>query len=142
MKALILASLFFFSVASFADTIEANKQNSELFILDLVVGFKHTYSETAELEAKAIELLVGDGMNATRMVLILNTGYHDTKIFELGVMMVEVRRIIFLAKDVIIVNYTQETFDENDNQIFLDKALTIKVKRNADNTLADVIEVL
>ncbi len=142
MKALILAALLSLSAVSFADTIEAHNKDSELSILDLVVGVHQTYSVTSGLEAKVIEILAGDGMNASRMVLVLNTGYQDTKIFELSEMMVGVRRVVFLAKDVIVVNFTQDSFDQDDNQVILNKSITIKVKRNADNTLANTIEVL
>ena len=142
MKALFLVALLTFSAITFAsETIEAQKNSSELSILDLVVGINRTYSETSGLEAKVVELLAGDGMNASRMVLILNTGYQDTKIFELDEMMVAVRRITFLAKDVVVINYSQDSFDENDNQIIINKSMTIEVKRNTDNNLADTVEV-
>ena len=123
-------------------TIEAHKQDSELAILDLVVGVKQTYSVTSELQAKVIELLAGDGMNPTRMVLTLNTGYHDSKVFELGEMMYEVKRIVFLAKDLIVINFTQDSFDANDNQIQVNRSITIQVQRNTDGTLADSIKIL
>ncbi len=143
MKALIIAALLSLSAVSFADTtIEAHPQDSDLSILDLVVGVKQTYSVTSELQAKVVELLAGDGMNATRMVLTLNTGYNDSKVFELGEMMVEVKRIVFLAKDVIVINFTQDSFDANDNQILVNRSITIQVQRNADGTLADSIKVL
>ena len=143
MKALIFAAMLSLSAVSFADTtIEAEQTGSELNILDLVVGIKQTYSETSGLQAKVIELLAGDGMNATRMVLAINTGYFDSKVFELDEMMVEVKRITFLAKDLIVINFTQDSFDENDNQVLVNRSLTIKVQRNADNTLADSIVIL
>lgn len=143
MKAIIIAALLSLSAVTLADTtIEAHKQNSELAILDLVVGVKQTYSTTSELQAKVIELLAGDGMNPTRMVLTLSTGYHDSKVFELGEMMVEVKRIVFLAKDLIVINFTQDSFDANDNQILVNRSITIQVIRNANGTLANSIKVL
>ena len=143
MKALIFLLSLMFCVSSFAaETIEAELPDSQFQILDLFFVVKKTYSQTSELNAKVIELLGGDGMNPTRMVLVLSTGYHDTKMFTLGEMMYEVTRIVFLAKDVVVINYTQDSFDENDNQIQLKKSVTIKVLRNADNTLADKIEIL
>ncbi len=143
MKALLIAALLSLSAASFADaTVTAENSDSQIAVLDLVVGVHQTYSQTSGLQAKVVELLAGDGMNATRMVLTLNTGYNDSKVFELGEMMVEVTRITFLAKDVIVVNFTQDSFDENDNQIVVKRSLTIKVNRNADNTLADSITIL
>lgn len=131
------------SAATFAnETIEASK--GELQVLDLVVGVHQTYSATSELQAKVVELLGGDGMNPTRMVLVLNTGYHDSKVFELQEMMLSVRRITFLAKDVIVVNYVQDSFDNADdmNPIQVNRSVTIKVLRNADGTLADNIEIV
>ena len=142
MKSLILFFSLLLSVSSFsAETIEAELPDSQFQILDLVVGVQQTYSQTSELSAKVIELLGGDGMNPTRMVLVLSTGYNDAKMFTLGEMMYEVTRIVFLAKDVVVINYIQDSFDENDNQIQLKKSVTIKVLRNADGTLADKIEI-
>lgn len=144
MKSFILAIALAFSAATFAnDSIEASK-GSDLQILDLVVGIHQTYSVTSELQAKVVEILGGDGMNPTRMILVLNTGYNDTKIFELDAMMYSVTRITFLAKDVIVVNYIQDSFDNVDdmNAIQVKKSVTIKVLRNADGTLADKIEIV
>lgn len=142
MKALIVAALLSLSAVSFAQTtIEASNEDSQVSILQLVVGVKQTYSKTSELEAKVVELLAGDGMNATRMALVLNAGY-GAKVFELSEMMVEVKRITFLAKDLIVINYTQDTFDTEDNQILVNKSITIQVVRNTDNSLADSIKVL
>lgn len=141
MKSLIMAlALALSSMAYAGSEIESSK--GELEILSLVVGVKQTYSKTSELEAKVVEILAGDGMNASRMVLVLNTGYHDVKVFELSEMMVEVKRVTFLAKDLIVINYTQDSFDENENQVVLKKSVTIKVNRNADNTLADSITIV
>jgi hypothetical protein len=143
MKTLVLLLSLMLSVSSFAaQTIDAELPDSQFQILDLVVGVQQTYSQTSELNAKVIELLGGDGMNPTRMVLVLSTGYHDAKMFTLSEMMYEVNRIVFLAKDVVVINYTQDSFDQNDNQIQLKKSITIKVLRNADGTLADKIEIL
>ena len=143
MKALIIFALLSISAISFAETtIPAETNESNLSVLDLVVGIHQTYSVTSELEAKVIELLAGDGMNGTRMVLALSTGYHDSKVFELGVMMVEVKRITFLAKDVVVINFTQDSFDAEDNQIIVKKSITIQVLRNTDGTLADEIKIL
>lgn len=143
MKALIIFALLSMSAISFAETtIPAETNESNLAVLDLVIGIHQTYSVTSELEAKVIELLAGDGMNATRMVLALSTGYHDSKVFELGEMMVEVKRITFLAKDVVVINFTQDSFDAKDNQIIVNKSITIQVLRNADGTLANEIKIL
>ncbi|AUN99666.1 hypothetical protein DOM21_02475 [Bacteriovorax stolpii] len=144
MKSFILAIALAFSTASFAnDSIEASNA-SELKILDLVIGVQQTYSVTSELQAKVVEILAGDGMNATRMILVLNTGYQDSKVFELDEMMYEVKRIVFLAKDVIVINYVQDSFDDAEamNPIQVKKSITIKVLRNADGTLADKIEIV
>nr|BDT29848.1 hypothetical protein BHI3_33140 [Bacteriovorax sp. HI3] len=144
MKSFILALTLLFGTVSFAnDSIEASNA-SELKILDLVIGVQQTYSVTSELQAKVVEILAGDGMNATRMILVLNTGYQDSKVFELDEMMYEVKRIVFLAKDVIVINYVQDSFDDAEamNPIQVKKSITIKVLRNADGTLADKIEIV
>lgn len=133
------------SFSTFANTtVTAEENNSELQILDLVVGVTQTYSKTSELNAKVVEILGGDGMNPTRMVLVLSTGYEDTKIFNLDPMFYSVTRIVFLAKDVVVINYLQDSFD-NDvdmNTIQVKKSITIQVLRNADGTLANEVKIL
>lgn len=144
MKSLVLAFILAFSANVFAESsLEASK-GSELQVLDLVVGVHQTYSQTSELEAKAVEVLAGDGMNAIRMILVLRTGYEAAKIYEIQEMMSSVRRITFLAKDVVVINYIQDSFDNADdmNPIQVNKSVTIKVLRNADGSLADKIEIL
>ena len=133
-------SLSFSAFANSTVTAEAN--NSELQILDLVVGVTQTYSKTSELSAKVVETLGGDGMNPTRMVLVLSTGYQDTKIFNLDPMFYSVTRIVFLAKDVVVVNYLQDSFDTDMNSIQVKKSITIQVLRNADGTLANEVKIL
>lgn len=143
MKTLALLFTLMISAVSFADTtIEASK--GELEILDLIVDVHRTYSQTSELDAKVFELLGGDGMNPTRMILVLNTGYHDSKVFELGEMMWKVTRVVFLAKDVIVINYIQDTFEtlEDMEPFQVKKSVTIQVLRNADGTLANEIKIL
>lgn len=135
-------SLSFSAFANSTVTAEAN--NSELQILDLVVGVTQTYSKTSELSAKVVEILGGDGMNPTRMVLVLSTGYEDTKIFNLDPMFYSVTRIVFLAKDVVVINYLQDSFDNDTdmNSIQVKKSITIQVLRNADGTLANEVKIL
>lgn len=115
-------------------------------LLDLVIGIKMTYSKTSGLDAKVIELLGGDGMNATRMALALNTGIHgDSKVYMLDtIMMSEVTRITFLAKDVIVINFNYDTFDfssGDEKQIVAKGSLKINVKRTANGELSDTVEV-
>lgn len=142
MKSLIIAALLSLSLASFAGTtVEADREGSELSVLSLVLGVKQTYSVTAGLEAKVVELLAGDGMNPTRMVLVLRDG-DDVKVFALQNMISEVRRITFLAKDVVVINYSQDSFDQAGNNIVVLDSIKIKIKKNADNTLANTVEVL
>jgi len=142
IAALLLLSLLSFSAFS-AETIPAS-QDENIRVLDLVVGIKQTYSKASELEAKVVELLAGDGMNPTRMVLVLGTGdpMEGNRIFELGEMMYEVTRITFTDIDEILINYTQDTFDQNDNTIQVKKSMKIKVLRNADRSLTGEIKIL
>lgn len=142
IAALLLLSLLSISAFS-AETIPASKDEN-VQVLQLVVGMKTTYSKASGLDAKVIELLAGDGMNPTRMVLVLNTGemMEPTPIFDLGVMMYEVTRITFTDIDEILINYTQDSFDENDNTIQVKKSMKIKVLRNADRTLTGEIKIL
>ena len=147
MKALALSLLFvllsFGQVTNASESIEATIDNN-LQILDLVTGIHTTYSQASGLDAKVVEILAGDGMNATRMILVLNTGYQDTKIFELGVMMSSVSRIVFLNTDIVVINYVQDDFDnmEDMNTVQKNRSITIQVLRNADGTLSNQIKIL
>lgn len=145
MKALILVALLSISTMAFANTtIPAATDAAGMNVLGLVIGLHQSYSVDAELDLKVIELLAGDGMNATRMVVVLNDGLYGTKIFELGEMMVEVKSAEFKTKDTLVINYTQDSFDNADdmNPITVNKTMTIQIKRNPDNTIADEITVL
>jgi hypothetical protein len=148
-KLIVLLSLAMFSFGSFASSeIKAESSDSSLKILELVVGIKSTYSKSSELDAKVVELLGGDGMNPTRMVLVLNTGY-DSKTFELGEMMYQVDRITFSDIDTIVINYTQDTFGDLGNmddlddyeQIQVKRSMEIKVVRDSKGQLSDKIIV-
>lgn len=142
-----IAAALLFCVLSFsafsAHTIPATKDEN-IRILDLVVGVKQTYSRASELEAKVVEILAGDGMNPTRMVLVLGTGdpMEENRIFELGEMMYEVTRITFTDIDEVLINYTQDNFDEEGNTILVKKSMKIKVLRKADRTLTGEIKIL
>ncbi|MGZ3787500.1 MAG: hypothetical protein ACXVLQ_03205 [Bacteriovorax sp.] len=145
MKKILLASfLVLFSLSSFADDIIKSSKDPGLSVLDLVVGIHQTYSKTSELDAKVVELLGGDGMNPTRMVLILGTGdpMEENRIFELGEIMYEVTRITFLDKDLIVINYTQDTFDQNDRTIQVKRSMEIQALRNNDGELSGEIKIL
>jgi hypothetical protein len=145
MKTLILALALTLSTGAFASaTVEANKTESALQILDLVVGVKTTYSETSKLEAKVVELLAGDGVNALNLALVLSSGRGETpRVFSLSPMTSGATRITFLAKDLIVINYTQDSFKGEDaTPIVVKESLTIKVLRNADGSLAGKIEIL
>ena len=104
---------------------------------------KSTYSKTSGLEAKIVELIGGDGMNPTRMVLVLGTGnpMEENRIFELDTMMYEATRITFLAKDVVVVNYTQESLDENGRSFTVKRSLKIEVLRDTNGALKGEITV-
>ncbi len=138
----LLFSLIAFSAFS-SDVIRASKDEN-LKIMDSIVGVKLTYSNTSKLEAKVVELLAGDGMNPTRMVLILGTGNPmvENRIFELGKMMVEATRITFLEKDLVVINYTQDDFDQNGNTILAKRSMKIEVLRNDKGELSGKIKIL
>lgn len=146
MKTLItLLSVLTLSISAMAasEKSKVSASKEEAFqTLDLVVGVKQTYSQTSGLQAKVIELLGGDGMNPTRMVLALNTGYTESaKIYFLdSIMMYQVTRITFLAKDVIVINYQQDSFEGEDlKQVQIKKSLKITVQRDAKGELTDEI---
>ena len=147
MKGIILSLLFvlvsFGSVSMADESIEASTDSS-VQILDLIVGVQQTYSQASGLQAKVVEILAGDGMNPTRMILVLNSGYQDSKIFELGIMMYSVRRIVFLNTDVIVINYVQDDFDNMDemNPVQKNRSVTLQVLRNEDGTLSNQLKIL
>lgn len=144
MKKIIIALLVSVMAAtSFASEIQKADNEEALKILDLVVGVKQTYSQTSELQAKVIEILAGDGMNPTRMVLVLSSGnpMEENRIFVLGEMIVEATRITFLDKDLIVINFTQDNFDQNDNTILVKRSITIEVLRNEKGELSGEIKI-
>lgn len=132
--------------AQAAETVQATT-NKGYDILDSILGTTRVYSQASEVEAKVFEVLAGDGMNATRMLVVLadpNTvGISDTaKVFELGTMMVSVRRVVFSAKDELTINYTQDDIDVKTgaNKI-VNKSLKIKIQRDQAKHLSNVITV-
>jgi hypothetical protein len=145
MNKLLLASLLLcLSLGGIASEVISTTENDSLKAIDLVVGITSTYSKSSELEAKIVELLAGDGMNATRMVLVLSNGDLEvgSKIFELGLMISSVRRVSFYDVDRIIINYTQDDFDENDRIIQVNRSIKLKVIRDEKGNLTDKIERL
>lgn len=144
MKKIIIGLLFsLLSLSVFASEIVVSNKDENLSVLDLVISVKSTYSQSSELQAKVVELIAGDGMNPTRMVLIFSTGNPDAenKIFELPTMMYEVKRITFSNIDEIVINFTQDTFDQNDNTITIDRSIKINVFRDAKGELTNEIKV-
>lgn len=146
MKAILL-SLFLVAISlgqlsSASETISSSTDES-IRILDYVVDVHRTYSNAAGVQAKVVEILGGDGMNPTRMILLLDTGYEDTKIFELGVMMYSVKRIVFLSVDKIVINYVQDDVKNTDDMepVQKNRSVTIQFFRNADGTIADKIKI-
>jgi len=139
---IVLLSALTLSFSAFAgsEKVTSSKDNS-LQVLDLIIGIEKAYSETSGLEVKVVELLGGDGTNATRMTVVLNTDYTEqAKIYELGIMMSQVSRVTFLAKDVILINYLQESFEGEDMKpVTLKKSLKITVQRDAKHQLTDEI---
>lgn len=148
MKNLIaLVLLTFFSLTTFAqEKVSKLEENNEFQILDLVLGIHQTYSKSSGLEAKAIELLGGDGMNPTRIVLVLrdsNDYFSGAHMYELGTMLYKVTRITFLDIDTIVINYLQDSFDNVDDtkQIQVKKSMVIKALRGVDKRLTGEITV-
>ncbi|MBP9681112.1 MAG: hypothetical protein KBD76_06880 [Bacteriovorax sp.] len=137
----IIATLMATSI--FATEVIKAENDSNLQILDLVIGVKQTYSQTSELEAKVIELLGGDGLNPTRLVLILGTGnpMEEKRIFSLGVAVYEVTRITFLDKDLIVINYFQDDIDEEGKTSTVKRSMKIQVLRQASGELSGEIKI-
>ena len=142
MKKLIILIALTMSALSFADT-SVPASSDELSILSRINNITRTYSATSELEAKVVEVLYGDGYNASRMILVLDNGYEGAKVFELGIMMVSVRRITFVAKDKIVINYVQDDFKgEEMNPYQVNRSVTIQVVRTAEGSIANEIKIL
>lgn len=137
MKKIIIAlALVLTSFASMADVIKAEASDSQLQILDLVVGVTQTYSQASGVEAKVVELLAGDGLNPTRMVLIVSEGLGEgSKVFELGEMMYKVNRITFSDIDTIVINFSQDSINEDGTSKEIKRSIEVKLKRDANGTL-------
>lgn len=145
MKKAILAIALILSVfQTFAGDRLQKSSESSLEILDLVVDVHSTYSESSNLQAKVVELLGGDGMNPTRMALVLSTGYGEAPhVYMLETMLYSVTRVTFLAVDTVVINYLQDSFDniEDMNQIQVKKSLQIKALRKSNGELSGEIEL-
>lgn len=141
MKSLILFALLTMSSLSFAQSsfIDARE---DLAVLGLVVTQYSTYSETSGLEAKVVELLVGDGMNALRMALVVADGMGTSHVFELPEMMYEVKKVEFVGKDLIKVTFIQETFDAAENTIKVEKSIKVQALRFKDGSLSDSLKIV
>lgn len=145
MKKFILAFLFSISLScSLASEVIQSSNNENIRILDLVVGLQSTYSQTSQLDAKVFELLAGDGLNPVRLALVLGSGdpHQENRIFELNERVYSVKRITFAAKDLIVINFTQDTFDSNDEVIQVNRSLKILVLRNETGELTGEIKIL
>lgn len=140
---IILLSALTLSISAFASQEKVAASQDESFqVLDLIVNITRTYSRASGMDAKVIELLGGDGANPTRMVLTLNTGYTEkAKVYFLDyIMMYKVTRVTFLAKDVIVINYLQDSFIGEDlKQVQLKKSLKVTVQRDSQGQLTDEI---
>lgn len=145
MKKILSALLVvFLSFSAFSSEIVSSSKDESFRVLDLVVGVKRSYSGASSLEVKVIELLAGDGFNPTRLVLILSTGnpYEKNRIFELDAMVNELTRVTFTGIDQILLNYTQDTFDQDGNDVKVKKSMKIQVLRNARGELSGKIKIL
>lgn len=142
IAAVLLFSFMAFSAFS-SDVIQAS-QDENLKILDLIVGVKLTYSQTSQLEAKVVEILAGDGMNPTRMFLVLGTGnpMEKNRIFDMGEMMAEATRITFLDKDLIVINYIQDNLDQNGDPVQEKHTMKIQILRNGSGELSGEIKII
>lgn len=141
-KLIVLLSVLTLSISAFASSKVTASTDSSMDILDLVVDVHQTYSATSGLNAKVVELLGGDGTNPTRMALVLNSGIGEkAKVYFLDyIMMYKATRITFLAKDVIVVNYLQDSFEGEDLTVVqIKKSLKITVQRDAKGQLTDEI---
>ncbi len=144
MKNLILAGLFLFTGVSQAESLKASADPT-WDILYHVQSVTTKYSAASNLDAKVFELLVGDGTNPYRMILVLNDIYGNVRNYELGIMMVGMRRMVFSGVDEITINYTQDDIRDTDDKIEtvpVNLSLKIKIKRNKDGSLANEIELV
>lgn len=143
-KTILVIALVLTAFQTFAVDRLQKSNESALEILDLVVDVHSTYSQASGLQAKVVELLGGDGMNPTRMALVLSTGYGEaSQVYMLETMLYSVTRVTFLAVDTIVVNYLQDSFDniEDMNPIQVKKSLKIKALRNSHGELSGEIEL-
>lgn len=147
-KTLAILSMMAFTSMAFAEVKSSDikaTDDKNLSVLDLVVGVNQTYSKSAGVDAKVLELLGGDGLNPTRMILILSNGRPDlgSRIFELGEMMLQVKRITFLSKNEIVINYTQHDIDPKDDSDFIivNRSLTIEFSIEKDESISKTIKI-
>lgn len=143
LSALLLVSFVFGQTAYARDYIETTDL-SDVRILDLVEAVHKTYSHSSEVEAKLFELLVGDGMNPSRMVLVLNNGYGESRIFDLEILMSTVKKIHFLNTDVLVIHYIQDEFDNMEDMKIVkrNRTITLEIIRNEDGALSNLLRII
>ena len=145
LAALLITLLSGISFASGVVSSSESAKDSRYDILDLVIGVHKTYSRAAGLDASVFEIIGGDGMNPTRMILIINDGLGNKKTFELSQMMVSVSRITFLSKNEIVINFAQDDFknisEDNYSQVIIERSIKIKLTKNNNGEMSDTVSV-
>lgn len=144
MKKLFISILLsVMATTSFAGEILRSSTDKNLNVLDRVISVKDTFSKTSALEAKMIELLSSEGMNPTRVVLILGTGnpMEENRIFELEMPVLAASKITFVKKDLLVINYTQDSFNDDGQNIIVKRSIRIKVLRNEAGSLSGKISI-
>jgi hypothetical protein len=142
----VLMSLSAYSQESGSSKLVPAETSESLQILNSVSDVHAAYSASAGVYAKVISLLEGDGTNPMRMAISLNTGEGEgsSKVYILDyIMMSSVRRIAFLTRDSIVVNYDQDSFDNSDdlNPIIIKKSVLITLQRDKNGKLTNEVLV-
>ncbi len=137
--------LLLMSSTVLAQESQVKASNEErVMALSLVEKVTSVYSNAAGVRAKVIESLGGDGLNASRMTLVLENGRPESMpVFELGIMMVEVRRVTFLSLNEVVINYSQDNLDPEDDSKFVltNRSITVKFKIESDGSIASKIDI-
>jgi hypothetical protein len=133
MKNLVLVLISCLGLQVQAKTIKETA-NDSLIAASMVERVIRAYSKSSSLDVKVVELLGGDGMNPTRMLLVLDGAY----VYDLGIVMLEVRRVVVSGIDEITINYSQDSIDENDNNIVVKKSMKLKVTRDSRGNPSDL----
>lgn len=139
-------SLMLMTSTVFADTFQVGSTSEEGYTqFSEITQMLTAFSKSAGVEAKVFELIGADGINPHRLILSLENGrpYLGKPVFEIEEKIVSLRRVTFLTKNQIVINYSQQDIDPKDDSNFItvNRSMTVTFSIAADGSIAPIINI-